>query len=79
MDEVGITNLAQYIIRSPFSIAKRNYNSITGMVIYRSKMTHGRSKRNFSISNAEEFIAAITQHTPDRMARGIFFRHSLYS
>lgn len=62
MDEVGITNLAQYIIRSAFSIAKLNYNSIPGMVIYRLKMTHGRSKRNQLV----------------RMARGIFFRHSLY-
>ena len=28
-------------------------------------MTHGKNKRNFSISSAEEFIAAITQHIPD--------------
>jgi hypothetical protein len=35
-DETGITNLAQYIMRSPFSTAKLNYNSSTGMVIYRS-------------------------------------------
>ena len=64
-DETGITNLAQYIMRSPFSTAKLNYNSSTGMVTYRSKMTHGKNKRNFSISSAEEFIAAITQHIPD--------------
>ena len=31
-DENGITNLAQYIIRSPFSIGKINYNEKTGMV-----------------------------------------------
>ena len=35
-DETGITNLAQYIMRSPFSTAKLNYNSSTGMVTYRS-------------------------------------------
>ena len=29
-------------------------------------MTHGKNKRNFSISSAEEFIAAITQHIPDQ-------------
>ena len=35
-DETGITNLAKYIIRSPFSIGKINYNEQTGMVTYRS-------------------------------------------
>ena len=64
--ETGITNLAQYIIRSPFSTNKISYNDDTGMVVYRSKMTHGKNKKNFSISSAEEFIAAITQHIPDK-------------
>ncbi|MEA3467092.1 MAG: hypothetical protein U9R57_02580 [Thermodesulfobacteriota bacterium] len=36
-DEIGITNLAQYIIRSPFSTGKINYNENTGMVTYRSR------------------------------------------
>jgi hypothetical protein len=65
-DAVGVTNLAQYIIRSPFSIAKLSYNTDTGMVIYHSRMTHGKNKKNFSISTAEEFIAAITQHIPEK-------------
>lgn len=65
-DEAGITNLAQYIIRSPFSTNKISYNDDTGMVVYRSKMTHGKNKKNFSIFSAEEFIAAITQHIPDK-------------
>ncbi len=64
-DEIGITSLAQYIIRSPFSTSKINYNENTGMVTYRSKMTHGKNKKNFSICSAEEFIAAITQHIPN--------------
>jgi len=63
-DEAGITNLAQYIIHSPFSTQKISYNDDSGMVVYRSKMTHGKNKKNFSISAAEEFIAAITQHIP---------------
>ena len=29
-------------------------------------MTHGKNKKNLSISSAEEFIAAITQHIPDQ-------------
>jgi len=65
-DETGITNLAQYIIRSPFSTAKLTYNNDTGMVIYHSGMTHGKNRKNFSISSAEEFIAAITQHIPEK-------------
>ncbi len=65
-DETGITNLAQYIIRSPFSTAKLNYNNDTSMVIYHSGMTFGKNKKNFSISSAEEFTAAITQHIPEK-------------
>ncbi len=64
-NKIGITHLAQYILRSPFSIGKINYNENTGMVTYRLKMIRGKNKKNFSISTAEEFIAAITQHIPD--------------
>jgi hypothetical protein len=65
-DEAGMTSLAQYIIRSPFSVAKLNYNPETGLVIYRSKMSHGKNKKNFSVFTAEEFIASITQHIPEK-------------
>ena len=42
-DETGITNLAQYIMHSPFSTAKLNYNSSTGMAgVYQEDMG-GRS------------------------------------
>jgi Putative transposase len=43
-DQVGLSNLAQYIIRNPFSLVKLTYNNSTGMVTYRSKMTHGNIK-----------------------------------
>ena len=33
--------------------------------VYRSRM-HAKTKRNFEIFSAEEFIAAITQHIPDK-------------
>lgn len=36
------------------------------MVVYKSKMTHGKDKRNFLVVNAEEFIALITQHIPEK-------------
>jgi hypothetical protein len=29
-------------------------------------MTHGGNKKNFEVFSAEEFIAAITQHIPDK-------------
>ena len=36
------------------------------MVVYRSKMTHGKNKKNFKIFTTEEFIAAITKHIPNK-------------
>ncbi|MEJ2689318.1 MAG: transposase [Deltaproteobacteria bacterium] len=65
-DQKGMESLAQYIIRSPFSIGKMQYVAESGKVVYRSKMTHGRNKRNFKIFDAEEFIAAITQYIPEK-------------
>ena len=41
------------------------YNAENGTAIYRSRM-HAKTKRNFEIFSAEEFIAAITQHIPDK-------------
>jgi ribosomal protein S27E len=66
-DSKGIENLAQYIIRNAFSLGKLNYIESTGTVIYRSKMGHGTNKKNFQTFSALEFIAAITQHIPDRL------------
>ena len=65
-DEVGKEALAQYIIRNPFSLKKIKYNRDTGTVIYQSGMRHGRNKKKFEIFGATEFIAAITQHIPDK-------------
>ena len=56
---------AQYIIRNPFSEQKMTYNEENGTVIYRSRM-HAKTKRNFEIFSAEEFIASITQHIPEK-------------
>lgn len=63
-DEEGKEGVAHYIIRNHFSEAKLTYREDTGMVIYKSKMTHGKDKRNFLVVDAEEFIALITQHIP---------------
>jgi hypothetical protein len=53
-------------ISSPFSTAKMTYDEQTGTVIYRSKMTYGRNRKNFELFSAVEFIAAITQHIPEK-------------
>jgi len=42
-----------------------DYNAQNGTVIYRSRM-NAKTRRNFEIFSAEEFIAAITQHIPDK-------------
>jgi ribosomal protein S27E len=65
-DAEGGEALAQYIIRNPFSLEKLRYKEETGAVIYRSKMTHGKNRSNFKIFGAEEFIATITQHIPEK-------------
>jgi hypothetical protein len=65
-DTKGQEALAQYIIRNPFSLKKVSYQQETGQVIYRSKMSHGRNKKNFEVFKALDFIAAITQHIPEQ-------------
>lgn len=65
-DVKGREALAQYIIRNPFSLEKIRYIEKSDTVIYRSGMSHGKSKKNFEIFDTEEFIATITQHIPDK-------------
>ncbi|MBE0575555.1 MAG: transposase [Desulfuromonadales bacterium] len=65
-DNNGREALAQYIIRSSFALEKMQYIEDSGTVIYRSKMGHGKNKRNFEIFSTEEFIARITQHIPEK-------------
>jgi hypothetical protein len=76
-DAAGLERVAQYIIRNPFSEQKMVYNAENGTVIYRSRTRpavamgrqgrmHAKTRRNFEIFTAEEFIAAITQHIPDK-------------
>ncbi len=64
-DAQGIENLSQYIIRNSFSLGKLKYEEGDSSVIYRSKMTHGKNKKNFNVFSPLEFIAAITQHIPE--------------
>ena len=48
---------------------KIRYNAATGTVIYKSKKSPLRSKgsrKNFQVFSATDFIAAITQHIPEK-------------
>jgi len=68
-DDVGKENVAQYIIRNTFSLKKLTYIEQTGIVIYHSKMTHGKNKKNFVVYEAEDFIVAICRHIPEKFFR----------
>lgn len=51
-DEEGRERIAQYIVRNTFSVEKMTYVKETGQVIYQSKMTHGKNKKNFEVYEA---------------------------
>ena len=62
--------LAQYIIRNPFSVEKMwatepGPASASGSILYRSGMNK-KIGRNFEVFTPCDFIAAITQHIPDK-------------
>ena len=72
--------IAQYMMRNVFSTENIRYVEKTGKVNYRSgkmqgKDKHHENRKNFSVlrckfrefSDAEEFIAAITQHIPKKL------------
>ena len=53
-DEEGKEAISQYIIRNTFSLEKLTYNEKTNTVIYQSKMTPGKNKRNFQIYDTRQ-------------------------
>lgn len=66
-DLEGTEAIAQYMMRNVFSTENINDIEKTGKVIYRTgKIQKGENKNNFVIYDAEEFIAAITQHIPKK-------------
>lgn len=65
-DEEGRERLSRYILRNTFSVEKITYVEETGQVIYQFKMTHGKNRKNFEVYKADAFIAAITQHIPQK-------------
>ena len=69
-ERADLERLAQYIIRNPFSVEKMqvteaNRANPDGSIIYHSGMNL-KIQRNFEVFPPREFIAAITQHIPDK-------------
>ncbi|HEV2391309.1 MAG TPA: transposase [Verrucomicrobiae bacterium] len=61
-DKSKLEELAQYILRNPFSVEKMTLESPTDTVIYRSRL-NAKINRNFEVFSATDFLAAITQHS----------------
>jgi hypothetical protein len=53
--------LAEYLLRAPFSLQKIHWNPKTKTVIYRSRRSW-RTKRNFEVFKATDFLAAAIDH-----------------
>lgn len=62
---VGRQQLAEYLLRAPFSLEKITWIEKTKRVIYRSR-TSWRTKRNFQIFTATGFLAAAVEHIPPK-------------
>ncbi len=65
-----LERLAQYIIRNSFSIDKMqvsppSHTNPEGSILYRSGL-NPKIQRNFEVFTPCDFIAAITQHIPDK-------------
>jgi len=69
--------LCQYILRNPFSAAKITLEQPGDVVIYRSRL-NAKIHRNFEVFAAEDFLAALSQHIPDRGAQMVRY-YGLYS
>jgi hypothetical protein len=57
-DAAGRRRLAEYLLRAPFSREKITCKATAGSVFYRSER-HWRTKRNFDVLSAPQFIAAL--------------------
>lgn len=66
--QAELEKLAQYILRNPLSVAKMTMESPTDTIIYRSKL-NPKINRNFEVFTPTDFLAAITQHIPDKGAQ----------
>jgi len=78
-DNGGIERLAQYMARSPFSLARLIRITPAGKVIYKAEKDHCQkfpepasqdllpgAKRNFQVFEPLDFLAELTQHIPNK-------------
>ena len=78
-DREGIERLAQYMVRSPFSLARLVRITASGQVVYRAEKHHpqrfpepasmdllGGIPRNFQVFQPLDFLAELTQHIPNK-------------
>ena len=65
-----LEQLTQYILRNPFSVEKMTLLAPKDTVMYRSRL-NPKINRNFEIFTPTDFLAAITQHIPDKSAQMI--------
>ncbi len=78
-DRDGIERLAQYMARSPFSLARLIRITPAGQVLYKAEKEHwqrypqpvsadlfGGIKRNFQLFAPLDFLAELTQHIPNK-------------
>ena len=68
-DTTGREAIAQYIIRNVYNIKKVKFVEKTSKVIYQGRMKKGKNRKNFEVYSALEFIAAITQHIPNKFSQ----------
>ena len=64
-DAKGRQRLAEYLLRAPFSLQKIHWNPKTHTVLYRSRPSW-KTKRNFEVFKATDFLAAAIDHIPPR-------------
>jgi hypothetical protein len=55
----------EYLQRTPFSLQKIHWNTKTKTALYRSRRS-SRTKRNFEVFKATDFLAAAIDHIPPR-------------
>ena len=67
-NQAELEKLAQYILRNPFSAQKMTMESPTDTIIYHSRL-NPKINRNFEVFTPTYFLAAITQHIPDKGAQ----------
>jgi hypothetical protein len=60
-----LEQIARYILPNPFSTAKMPFEPGAGSVLYRSRMNK-KQGGNFAALSPTDFIAAVTQHIPDK-------------